>query len=48
MPSSGAGPRLSAQGWPLRDGLDDLVVGATGNDDGGSGAGKADLILSDL
>jgi hypothetical protein len=30
------------------DGLDDLLVGASGNDDGGDKAGKAYLILSNL
>ena len=27
------------------DGLDDIIIGASGNDDGGDGAGKTYLIL---
>jgi len=40
-----AGVSVSNAGDVDGDGLDDLVVGAKGNDDGGSSAGKAYLVL---
>ena len=46
--SDGAGISVSSAGDVDGDGLDDLLVGAHGNDDGGSAAGKTYLILSGL
>ncbi len=40
-----AGERVSPAGDVDGDGLDDLLVGAPNNDDGGSGAGKVYLLL---
>ena len=40
-----SGRAVSSAGDVDGDGLDDLLIGATGNDDGGTGAGKTYLIL---
>ena len=44
-PEDWAGRSVSAAGDVDGDGLHDLLIGAYGNDDGGSGAGKAYLVL---
>jgi hypothetical protein len=47
-PGDLAGHSVAGAGDVDGDGLDDLLVGAHGNNDGGNGAGKAYLILSGL
>jgi hypothetical protein len=43
-----AGSSVSDAGDVNGDGLDDILIGATGNDDGGGNAGKTYLLLSHL